>query len=377
MLHLLIDTSVLRQDPQRKSASFLVVNRLGNLGELTTYIPYVVQREFLSQRENEYVNPIIKAKNELIKVSNKPIYDELSYSLKNEAENIDKKIEEVKGWVQKEFDYWCGHIGAEVYQVSNHHGVNVLDAYFSGEPPFKQVKNRADFPDAFIFESVKDIASSVKQLNVVIPDKKLREACEKIENIIAFENLDDFTKSEQCKAVLLDADASEHFDIIVSELQKHSQNVEKQAEKIIFDSLLGESFSDFSILDDNHEASISMFDVPSGAGLLWDEIEYYGQGIISIPFQFEMEALADYYIFKSDWYSLDDEIAKSISVSEYDNKHYFEAEEEFNLLIDGAISLTVDLSVADEEKDFKKEISKIIRTMKVEASEIDEISVIR
>ncbi|HAW82340.1 MAG TPA: hypothetical protein DCX27_23145, partial [Balneola sp.] len=60
MLHLLIDTSVLRQDPQRKSASFLVINRLGNLGELITHIPYVVQREFLSQRENEYVNPIIK-----------------------------------------------------------------------------------------------------------------------------------------------------------------------------------------------------------------------------------------------------------------------------------------------------------------------------
>lgn len=64
-------------------------------------------------------------------------------------------------------------------------------------------------------------------------------------------------------------------------------------------------------------------------------------------------------------------------MSEYDNKHYFEAEEEFNLLIKGAISLTVDLSVADEEKNFKEEISKIIQTMKVEASEIDEISVIR
>lgn len=377
MLHLLIDTSVLRQDPQRKSAAFQVVYRIGYVGELTTHIPQIVKLEFLSYREDEYLTPLRDVEKALDKLLNKPMPPELKEELNKQRVAIKDSLPRVQEWVEREFEIWCGDIGAELHDIATHHGVNVVGAYFSGTAPFKSPKSRTDFPDAFIFECVCDVAKTVGVLNAVVADKQLREACSKLTNVVTFESLDAFIKSDACHSVLKDAVVADNFEGIMNELKARADIVGEEASKKLFNVLAGYTFRDPSIPDDNNEARISMLDVPSDAGLVWDGAEYYGSGIISIPFEFEMTVLADYYIFKSDWYGIDEKRAASISISEYDNKHYFEAEEEFKLSVKGSIAISLDLSEVAHDENLIESLPTILDSMQIEASEIDDVSVIQ
>lgn len=376
MLHILIDTNILDKDPQRKSAAFQVVSRVGNAGELAIHIPQVVKLEFLSHRENEYLKPLEKAKLGIEKISKKPLSDSLKGSLEQQETDINNSISDVKNWLHKEFEYWCAHSGAEVYQIENHHSSNVFDSYFSGSPPFKSVKNKNDLPDAFIFESIKDVANEVNELNVIVADKKMRETCNMLDNVTTFESLDNFVKTDDFSKLVKDTVVDQNFDILIDELEKQSFQIEDRAANKIFDALTGYTFSDPIIPDDNNEATISMLDVPEDAGLIWGEAVYYGSGIVDIPFKFEMTTLVYYHIFKSDWYIIDEERAKSINVSEYGNRHYFEAEEEFDVLVKGSIALSLNLSKAETDAKFLEELTNLISNMEIETSEIEDVSII-
>jgi hypothetical protein len=356
--------------------AFQVLGRLGNSGGLIIHIPYLVRKEFLGHREEEYVEPLQEIEKIYSKVVKKPLPTELQEDLTKQSSALIASIPEVRNWVEREFKVWCDHVGAKIHEIRPHHGEKVVDAYFNGELPFKKKKNRADFPDAFILESIKDLASNVDLLNVVVADKHLRDACVKIDNVTTFERLDGFVRSDACHAVFQDAEVADNFETIMDELKRKAGEVGEEASKKIFDELVGYTFSDSSIPDDNNEATISMLDVPIDAGLKWDEAEYYGSGVISIPFEFEMTATADYYIFKSDYYCMDEKRAESIGISEYDNRHYFEAEEEFRLVVSGSIAVSLDFTRVPHEGEFLEHLDNVLDEIQIEVSEIEDISVL-
>lgn len=376
MLHVLLDTNILRQDPQRKSAAFQVLGRLGNAGSLKIHIPYLVRKEFLGHREEEYVEPLQEIEKIYSKIVKKPLPTELQEDLTKQSSALIASISEVCEWVESEFKVWCDHVGAEIHEIHPHHGEKVVESYFKGELPFKKKKNRDDFPDAFILESLKDLASNVDLLNVVVADKHLRDACEKINNVKSFEKLDDFVRSNACHAVFQDAEVADNFEIIMDKLKHKAGEVGEEASNKIFDELVGYTFSDSSIPDDNNEATISILDVPIDAGLKWDEAIYYGSGVLSIPFEFEMTATADYYIFKSDYYCMDEKRAESIGISEYDNRHYFEAEEDFRLVVSGSIAISLDLTRVPHEGVLLEHLDNVLDDIQIEVSEIKNISVL-
>lgn len=376
MIHVLIDTSILRQDPQRKSAAFQVLAKLGNWGELTLHIPYFVRHEFLSQRKEEYSGSLWEVERVLIKVANKPLKEDLKNSLGEQLAGLQATIPNIDEWIEQEFDLWCGHVGAENHPIKEHHGQRVAEAYFSGQPPFKEAKAREDIPDAFILETVRDVLAGIEQLNVVVGDKRLREACQKLQNVIVYSTLNEFIKSDQCQEALKDTDVAENFEAICKGFNQHIDMIGEVASTKLFDELVGYTFSDPSIPDDNNEATISMLDVPTNIGLDFEESEYYGGGVIVVPFEFEMTVIADYYIFKSDYYVLDEKRAESISVSEYDNRHYYEAGEEFNLAVRGKIAISLYLATVPPGKKVSDYIDAVTENSKIEVSEIEDVSVI-
>jgi hypothetical protein len=198
MLHVLLDTNILRQDPQRKSVSFQFLGRLGHSGDLVIHIPYVVWMEFISHWGEEYVEQIQAIEKRYSEIVKKPLPTELKEDLIKQSSALISSIPEVRSWLKHKLTEWCDYVGAEIHEICPHHGEKVLDAYFEGKLPFKKKKNRNDFPDAFIFESIKDLANHVDLLNVVITDKRLRDACEKIDNVKTFERLDDFVRLKGC-----------------------------------------------------------------------------------------------------------------------------------------------------------------------------------
>ncbi len=375
MIHVLIDTSILRQDPQRKSAAFQLLTRMGNLGELTLHIPYFVRQEFISQRKEDYSGSLQEVERILTKVAKKPLQEDLKDSLEKQLAGVQATIPSIDEWLEQEFDSWCGHVSAENHPIKEHHGERVAEAYFSGKPPFKKAKAREDMPDAFILETVRDVLTGVERLNIVVGDKRLKAAFEQLKNTTVFSTLDEFIKSDQCQEALIETDVVENFDAICEELNQHKDVLEEVASRKLFDELVGYTFSDKSIPDDNNEAMISMLDVPTIIGIDFEQAEYYGGGVIVAPFGFEMSVLGHYYIFKSDYYILDEKRAESISVSEYDNRHYYEAEEEFNLAVRGELAITLDLASVPQGENITSHIGVVTGNSKVEVSEIEDVSV--
>ena len=377
MINVLIDTNILRQDPQRKTAAFKLLNKMGRTGELVLHIPYFVKEEFLSQRKAEYSGALKEAERILKKVSKKHMDESLKDSFKEQVTTLQTSIHRVDEWLDQEFAFWCRNIGAKKYLIHAHHGEHVAKAYFSGTPPFKKPKARDDIPDAFIFETVKDVLSDVETLFIVTGDKQLRKGCGQLKNAIVYSSLDEFIKSEQCHEALIEVDIVDKFDEICEALNQNKREVQGEASKLLFDELVGYTFNDPSIPDDNNQARISMLDVPSNIGLDIEAAEYYGSGVIEIPFKFKMPVVADYYIFKPDYYVLDEKRAEGISVIEYDNRHYFEAEENLDVEVCGKIVITLDLSSVTKGKNIIEYLDDIIESTVIEISKISDVSVIQ
>lgn len=375
MMHILLDSCIFRQDPQRKSAAFQALSKLGASGELTLHIPYFVKNELLTQREKEYLKHLGGLKKHLAKLVNKPLSGEIKNIVTSQLEAVKPLQSIITSWLADEFSAWSDSIHAKCHLIENHHGSKVGEAYFAGELPFRERKKRDDIPDAFIFQTVVDVSKNVNELIVVTSDKAFGEACKGMQNIVIYSTLDDFVRSESCQNALKETEVVDNFESIIEYLKAKANKITELASPKLFDELDGHAFSDPFIPDDNNEATISMLDIPSDIGLDFDVAEYYGNGIIAIPFEFEMDVVADYYIFKSDFFTLSDERANTINISEYDNRHYFEAEEEFSLTVSGRIAVTFNLLQVPNGETILNYLDNLISSMSVEVSEIDEITV--
>jgi hypothetical protein len=146
-----------------------------------------------------------------------------------------------------------------------------------------------------------------------------------------------------------------HFGLIADGLQEY-ENSTKKLSNFLFENIgykiIGEVFSDSSIPDDNNEATIQSHYEPNNIQLDFSDVTYYGNGQCGVWFSLEITVIAYYYLFKQDYYCIDED--KQPSVTDH-NDHYYEAEEEFNLNINGLISVTINISDIDLG-DFSKSI---------------------
>ena len=107
-----------------------------------------------------------------------------------------------------------------------------------------------------------------------------------------------------------------------------------------------EKISSRNIPDDNHEATISSYGEPKDIDLDFDIATYYGDGQLGIPFTCEITVSAFYYIFKANYYAIDEEDMPSVRDH---NSHYFEAESDFEILVSGNISVRINLAAFGDE----------------------------
>lgn len=156
--------------------------------------------------------------------------------------------------------------------------------------------------------------------------------------------MSDFIESDHIQNELKDLDLIDNIGPIVGAIEQNendNSDVMHFISNNVGESIVWKPFSDPSIPDDNNEATVNSYGEAEGIELDFDEIAYYGNGQFGIPFSAKILVLADYYIFKSDYYCMDPEREHVPSVTDH-NKHYFEAEEEFELCVSGLVSISVD-----------------------------------
>lgn len=187
-LRVLLDTNSLYENRWLSTDAMRTFAQLCQVGFIECFIPHVVVREITTQAEihqSKQVSAINVAFKALRRYNLPP--DQFQ-RLKAAVDDLELYKPDVLGRPARDFMTWCDTHRITHVPLSPDHGPRVLDAYFRGDDPFKTQKSREDFPDAYIYEIVKDLASM--PLYVVCQDQNLAKACGRLANVTVFATSD-------------------------------------------------------------------------------------------------------------------------------------------------------------------------------------------
>lgn len=197
--------------------------------------------------------------------------------------------------VHSEFSQWVDDLKIQIHEVAPHHGKATIDAYFRGNAPFKTNRSKAEFADAFIWQSLLDILQDKKIVHFVTNNTKdFLELCNQTRGVTLHQSLKDFLISPQVRELFLEQFTEKNFEIIVNVLQqKETDILPAIIHKVqqAFDSV------DSFFLEDSveHESRIDIYSWGYSGAKNWnieiqyDQARHYGYGILSIPLVVRIE----------------------------------------------------------------------------------------
>lgn len=157
------------------SLAFRTLSALGAKNLIRLCVPEIVVRECTSQtaeRVSEFEQIARRNVAALRKLSPGDIqakFDTLEQLLSAHAA-------ELKGAFRDRIHTWIKEARVIVIPIRGHHGNQVIAAYFDGSAPFKKAKNRDDFPDAFIWQALVDLATNeTRDIQFISNDAALQQ----------------------------------------------------------------------------------------------------------------------------------------------------------------------------------------------------------
>jgi PIN domain len=367
-LHLIIDSSIYRQNPAKTGPAFDILGKLARAGHINIYVPYVVHEEFKSQ-----YHEIIRAEvNSLVgKISSlrKKIADPNVRAAIEELEKQTKLvIEQIPMQSNEHIESWNAYVNAQVLPLEKEKAASIWGKYFSGNAPFRSIKHRDDLPDALIFEDAIELASR-SPLIVLVSDGQLKKSLESIENVTTFDDIKKFVESDLVKpcieAIEDPVGDIEKFREALFTWEKSENKMLSVAQDMASDSLYGETIHSQQIPDDNSEATIYGYGAPEEVDIEFSEVTYSGGDTFSVPFSFQCDVTITYYIYKPDFYARSN-MFESASVSDH-NDHYYEIEKAVLVRASGTLWVSIPVRTG-EIYDFS--------TAKVTIGGIDEIELL-
>lgn len=340
--HVVLDTNIYRKSPKRKDLAFLALERLAKAGLIQLHLPYVVEREFQTQQVAQYKKEIDAAISGLDSVTKKGLETAQLETVQGILGNLKITAPKIFADVERALPNWVASIGGYRHPITEAQATSAMEAYFQGAAPLKAPKVRDDIPDSFIFQLIVELAKTSSPLVVVAEDEKIAQASESLEGVSVHRSLIAFIDSTPVQAELLDLDIVQNLPSIQDVIKSYegsSGNIASLLEQKGGAALVWKKVYSQSIPDDNHEATITSYYEPEDIELDFTELSYYGYGEFGLPFTFVATVSIDYYIFKSDYFTLDEK--RQPSVSDH-NDHYYEAEEERQVRASGVIKLSFD-----------------------------------
>ncbi len=340
MIHIVLDTNIYRSNPGRNNLNFLAIEKLANAGWAKLHIPYVVEREIQTQQREIYSKDLEKAQSGLSGLSRKQLSPDVLTKINLLKTQLDAESENILLDAEKQLVDWAESIDANRHPLCLDQARTALEAYFHGLPPLKAPKIRDDIPDSFVVQAINKLCLENGDIHVVAGDKKIRDAFSEIKTVTVYKDLSDFIESEIIQNELKDIDLLDNIEEIKLDLQAYEDECGEISIRIsndVGEAIVGNTISDPSIPDDNNEATIDGYYDAEDIEFDFTELAYYGNGQFGFPFSLKIIVSATYYIFKADYYCMDD----APSVTDH-NDHYFEAEDEFEVIVTGTVSISID-----------------------------------
>ena len=361
-LHVVIDSCIYRRDPKRNTTGFRAIARLAAARRIQIHVPYYIQQETITGQAkalSDKFSAVVSQLSSVKRVTGHTATINATRQILTQAKQLHKFATRT---VEEEFAAWIAHTHALTYKVDDNHGKRVTDAYFTGGAPFKSLKNRNDIPDSFIYESIQDIANLHGMLHVIVADKNLRAHCKRLGNVSGYASVDQFVQTKDCQASLRELDEVSNIDRIRKILPNEQEILETHLEGQL-DKPLSEMKATGSIPDDNEEAWI--YGGVSLQEYTWfdfEQLEYYGDGVVSIPFEATVMGTIFYHIFKADWHMMSDDERNGINVSDC-NRHYYEAEEVRDIDVEGKLVLSFPIEELRKDDMDTEHLSSLIHTI--------------
>jgi len=338
MLHVVLDTTAYKEDPQRKRAGFQALGQLCQQGAIVLHIPSIVRREFISHLGHDLENVLEETVRSVRRLQR---IDEPADS-KARADHVAGELSQLAGTyardVENRFDQWVGNIGALLHDVPADCLNEVLEQYFAGQGPFKKVKNREDFPDAFIWHTVRQIAADHKSY-VVCADNNLRAAIAKLPDVDVFENLDALIESQIVQDLFPDNFIRRHSTEILGLFEDDQRFLERELLALLTAELTS---SHISYRDDD---SADITDVSRISTLEFDFLSarQYGSDVFRVPFEASVEITLDYFLLKTTYYEMPDWESQWIDIGDSDwNESYMHVTEQETLELTGVLAISLD-----------------------------------
>ncbi len=325
-ISLIFDSTALQGSLDPPSQALLALERLANHNQITLSVPDIVRREVASQ-ERDFLNSHLA---ELTK-SLQQVRERLDSADRVVLDNARVLVDQLGSSSRSAgrltaIDRWIARVGAISIPVEPAHFSSALEDYFSGAPPFRQLRSRDDLPDALILGAVKSLCASRGAVVFVSADKRLREAAATLPSVEAHATPRDAMASATIQHLVQAANAVENLDLLRRILSTTPPSVVRFVGEHLSDAANYQRIESPFIPDDNNEGHLDSLDVTTDVQLLPDRLEFLGAGTVLIPFEVPCEALVSYAIFKADYYCLDDDRTAGISISDL-NDHYFDAQE--------------------------------------------------
>jgi hypothetical protein len=352
LIHVVLDTNIYRQNPDRDNAHFQALGKLSQADIVKLHIPYIVEREFQTQQREIYSKDIDKAISGLSGLSRKKLSPKFAQKIVEIKAQVESEREKVLSDAEMQIVQWAEELKANRIPLCLDQAQNAMEAYFQGNRPLKEIKKREDIPDSFVVQSIDKILKENGNIHVVAGDKKIQESFSGSQTSKVYLSLSDFIESELIQNELKDLDVIENLEKIkeaIAIFEKETGEVACRVSIDIGEKIVWETIHDPSIPDDNHDATISSYNDIDKIELDFAKIFYFGNGKFGIPFSVKLTVGAIYYIFKADYYCMDPEIEHVPSVSDH-NDHYYEAEDEFEVEVTGMATLCIDRDNIDFEE---------------------------
>lgn len=370
MKKVILDTNIYYQFPKRKNRFFHAIKKMADKKLLELYIPYIVEHENKTQQVVKLEKEIEKVVAGLEKIKK---FD-ISFGFEKNIESAIKTLSDQKikmtNSVKKNFDLWVEEISAVKIPLSIEQTNKAFEAYFSGTLPFKKIKSRDDIPDGFIAEAVKQICQNSEKddsskIYFISNDSTMLKSFSNQKNIVVYKSLNDFFDTEEINKELREIDIIDNSNVIHEVIFQSKTDIEHIISNKIGEEIIGCDIIDDSIPCDNNSARISSYWEAENITLDWHSLKYYGDGQFGCNFSLQIDVLAEFYIYKSEYFYMEMEI----DVTEL-NDYVFEAEDDFSIDVSGVILIPV-----NSEDHFKEDIYIVEEEIVID--EIQEINLIR
>ena len=373
MIHVLFDTSALRRVNVTKSVIAKALTRLAQERKITVHVPEVVVKEYSSGQEQDCRKKLSKLRKAIADLRRIPLSKELEGQLSQASVGMVDLGKQTMAFAQHHLAEWLKASQAMVHPISDRHGARVMNDYFNGQPPYKEKKYRDDIPDSFIWQVVLDIFDKEKDMSVITSDKGIKSACEST-GIQYFDNLAKFVSSDNLQTLFESALALENLLRCFAQNQDLKALLVDEAKELLSTQLVGESVTDYRILDDNMEGTVSGVDDISNLDLELSDLYYLGGGMYAIPFVAKLDGLVDSHLFKADYYCMDETRVATIHIEDC-NDHYFLVEETFPLRVLGNIEVDLQSDLLESPSIKSNEMRDLLDHMRIQMIEVYAVAV--